>query len=631
MRKLVDVLGILVLVVGLMGFVPVAQAADDEAEEEEVSGEALSLSQTSYIGARLLKGDENVKIGSIEGGPYGDADSLRYVYWQGDTMFAGVKNPETGNKVDLVAEWYWFESSIPRNADFYVGVVKVKASPNPVDDWYLKEENGWYGNIMWPDDVVQLLEVTMDPSGAYGGLRWDWCVPFDSYKWEPMQNIEVESGYSAGFDAEGGFSEGGVIKDLSGLKANIQAKGYLSAEHKVSTHYTITLHKWQVLVSSGADNMRWQMRVLKGGNNQDSAYHEYFVVIQAQKGSQVWVPSITIAANFKHSMWWWFDGYEALSAVIKDVTFTPPPSCYVDDPVPAGVCKDEGVCNNGAGFCDPSDGKWACNYPEEYEATEVTCDGLDNDCDGSVDEAFPKLGMACDGSDSDSKKNGVWVCSAEGTDVECNEDPCAGVECGDGCGTCDDGFECKKGKCVEPETPDQPDPDKPQYDCNGITEAGQCDGNWLVYCAGGEIVEQYCAFCCAKDIGTGWYYCMPEDKCQAEECIPQCSGKECGPDGCGGVCGACDAGESCSDLGLCQASDSGTEDKNLTCGTCAEGWVCGANGQCVPGANAGRPADSDQAQAGCTASANGNASAALLLLAILGAVMASLRFARKFE
>ena len=212
MRNVLRTIICLFVVVGNLTFSAAAVAAE---EPEGTEGPALSLSQTSYTGARLLTGDDNVTIGSIDVGPYDDAESSRYVYWQGDTMFAGVKNPDTGNKVDMVAEWYWFESSIPRNADFYVGVVKVKSSPNPVDDWYLKEENGWWGNMMWPDDVVQLLEVRMDPTGEYGGIRWDWCVPFDSYKWEPEKNIEVSSGYSAGFDAEGGFSEGGILKDLT--------------------------------------------------------------------------------------------------------------------------------------------------------------------------------------------------------------------------------------------------------------------------------------------------------------------------------------------------------------------------------------------------------------------------------
>jgi len=613
----------------LTAFVPPAYADDDEPD-----GAALSGTQTSYIGARLLKGGENVVVGGVETGPYEDEESDRYSYWQGDTHFAGVKNPETGNKVDIVSEWYWFESSIPRNADFYVGVIKVKSSPNPVDDWYLKEENGWYGNIMWPDDVVQLLEVRMDPSGDHGGIRWDWCVPFDSYKWEPEKNIEVASGYSAGFDAEGGFSEGGILKDLTD-KSNIQAKGYINGKHSVSTKYTITLYKWQVLVSSGADNMRWQMRILSGGNNQDSAYHEYFVVIQAEKGSPVHIPEIIIAANFKHSLWYWFDGYEALSAAITDINFTPPPACYVDDPIADGECLKEGICVDGAAYCDPSEGVWACNYPDEYEEEEITCDGLDNDCDGKVDEPFAKLGLTCDGDDGDGKKNGIWVCNEEGTGLVCDEDPCAGKECGNGCGECDEGYECKASKCIALE---EGGSDDPFPTCNGITEVGECDGNWLIYCAGGELVEQYCAFCCGFDKGAGYYACLPKDECpEPEECVPDCAGKDCGADGCGGICGICGEGEVCSEDGECADEMMDTESKYAVCGECPEGWICSGTGQCVPGADNNRPDANENLggngteAGGCTAvgTTRGSAGAALLLVLLTLCAFALRRTSRR--
>jgi hypothetical protein len=555
--------------------------------DEGDNGIGTSMTQTNYIGARLLSGGENVNVGDISVGPYDDfEDRNRYGYWQGDTHFAGVSNPETGNKVDIVSEWYWFESSIPRNADFYVGTIKVKSSPNVVDSWYLKEENGWYGNIMWPDDVIQLLKVDMYPSGEWGGIRWDWCVPFDTYSYEPMQTIEVASTYSAGFDVEGnvdgtgkaGFSEGGKLTDLS-AKANIQAKGYVNGKHSVSTQYTITLFKWQVLVSSGADSISWQMRLLKDGNHQDSAYHEYFVVVQAEKGSEVWIPAMHIAANFKHSIWWWFDGYEALSATIQDITFTPPPTCYVDDPIPVNFCKTNGVCENGAVFCGPLDGEWLCNYPDEYEVDEITCDSLDNDCDGKTDEAFILLGMDCDSEDDDLKKGGKWVCSPEGMSLVCDEDPCAAKQCGDGCGNCDLGFQCYNNKCID-EVEDSP-PEGELFNCNGITETGQCDGNWLFYCAGGKLVEQYCAFCCKFNVNANYYDCMTYDKCEPEECVSQCQDKQCGPNGCGGICGICDVNNTCNDDGVCEWQEHAQEDKHLVCGQCPAGYICSATGECI--------------------------------------------------
>jgi len=61
----------------------------------------------------------------------------------------------------------------------------------------------------------------------------------------------------------------------------------------------------------------------------------------------------------------------------------------VDNNVPpAGpeVCgvPPEGVCNWITAIC--VDGVYQCIFPPEYEEIEVTCDGLDNDCDGEIDE-----------------------------------------------------------------------------------------------------------------------------------------------------------------------------------------------------------------------------------------------------
>ena len=79
-------------------------------------------------------------------------------------------------------------------------------------------------------------------------------------------------------------------------------------------------------------------------------------------------------------------------------------------------CDKQGVCEAGgvAAECvTGGEGEWTCNYDDVvgHESVETKCDGLDNDCDGQVDEVQPGLAQ-CDPSSQLKADKGV--CAGQG-------------------------------------------------------------------------------------------------------------------------------------------------------------------------------------------------------------------------
>ena len=57
-----------------------------------------------------------------------------------------------------------------------------------------------------------------------------------------------------------------------------------------------------------------------------------------------------------------------------------------------GNCLTEGVCADGTVELCEGEASWVCHYPEGYEpGEELSCDNLDNDCDGIADDDFDFL------------------------------------------------------------------------------------------------------------------------------------------------------------------------------------------------------------------------------------------------
>lgn len=139
-------------------------------------------------------------------------------------------------------------------------------------------------------------------------------------------------------------------------------------------------------------------------------------------------------------------------------------------------CLDEGVCE-GKVAVTCVEGDWSCDYSQVTgkEDEESSCDGLDNDCDGSVDEGIYGLASEVEGDDcltsglcaanqpSAYCAMGVWYCDystvpgyqgtiefwCDGVDNDCDgtvdEGTCEGLE------ACTENVQCISGLCAQPQ------------------------------------------------------------------------------------------------------------------------------------------------------------------------------------
>ena len=288
------------------------------------SAQDLAEAQTSYTGAVMLGGDTDATIGSVYTGANADTVQTDYAFFSGNTLYVGTED-SYGNNVDAIVEFYWFESSIDRDSDFYVAIIKARSSPNVNDDWYLDVG----------DAPVLGLNASSDITSGSGAFRWDWSLPFENYGIDSYGTTTLTNSYGIGVDAEGSAIASESVDEYGvTVSGTVQTKGFFNSSYRVDTQYQVTLWEWELEVDGNPGSMNWDMVLNLDERDDQNAYHEYFLVMQTDFDEPFTIEALTISAGFDEWNWGFGDTSFAevtLENITLNAPFWSPPTGDDDD------------------------------------------------------------------------------------------------------------------------------------------------------------------------------------------------------------------------------------------------------------------------------------------------------------
>lgn len=181
--------------------------------------------------------------------------------------------------------------------------------------------------------------------------------------------------------------------------------------------------------------------------------------------------------------------------------------------------------------CDDNNPKAFPAYDGKPAAKEV-CDFVDNNCDGKVDESFANVALSCTAGRGDCEEKGVFICKADGSGTSCSvtgiasqPERCDGID-NDCNGLIDDnvsqacgaGFHCVQGSC-------QPLPCNKRADCPAGwgCRRNACQAPSICQVNGDCLVDETCVSGrCERKPCQQVSDCAVGQICRDGECVVAC-------------------------------------------------------------------------------------------------------------